>query len=228
MRNTLRTNNNFAAIDTFVASKGAASGLASLDASGFVPVGQLGNVAGTTPVATLLTMVRPWTEAGWASDLNALKTAGTLVPMYVGAINRGTNNAYFVDLTDYTSQPFAIEITLKNTRTVSLVVDPGNSAQLPLNRGYYLEPGTHTVMIPAPVFALRSIATGTYTDRWSGGNSITYATPTNALCVYIGVGCPGGPAIYPPGSPFNMGYTLASGPYLDGAVNVQVQCTTLP
>jgi hypothetical protein len=188
-----------------------------------MPTGQLDNVASSTPVATLLTMVRPWTEAGWARDLNALKTAGTLVPTYVGAISGGSNNAYFVNLTDYTRQPFAIEITLKNTRTLSLVVDPGNSAQLPLNGGYYLEPRTHTFIIPAPVFALRSIATGTYTDRWSGGNSITYATPTNALFVYIGIGCPGGPAIYPPGSPFNIGYTLAGSPYLDGAVNVQVQ-----
>ncbi|QPB44473.1 hypothetical protein [Medusavirus stheno T3] len=221
--------NTHAQLDTFVASKGQASGLATLDTSSFVPVPQLGNVGSTTPVATLLNMVRPWTEAGWASDLNALKTTGTLVPMYSAAINGGSNNTYFVDTTDYARQPFAIEITLKNTRTVTLIVDPGNSAQLPLNGGYYLEPGTHTILVPAPAFALRSIAAGTYTDKWSGGNSITYATATNALCVYIGVGCPGGPVTYPPGSPFKIGYTLTGSPYLDSAVNVQVQgWTTAP
>jgi hypothetical protein len=74
--------NTHAQLDAFVASKGAANGLASLDASSFVPVPQLGNLGSTTPVATLLNIVRPWTESGWASDLNALKSTGTLVPVY--------------------------------------------------------------------------------------------------------------------------------------------------
>jgi hypothetical protein len=194
-----------------------------LDVLSFVPVAQLGNVGSTTPVAMLLTIVRLWTEAGWVGDLNVLKTTGMLVPMYLGVINGGANNTYFVNLTDHTQQPHAIEIMLKNTCTVSLIVDPGNSAQLLLNGGYYLEPGMHTFMVPAPAFMLHSIAVGTYTDKWSGGNSITYAMATGALCMYIGVRCPGGPTAYPPGSPFSIRYTLTRSPYLDDAVNVQVQ-----
>ncbi|BBI30450.1 hypothetical protein QKT49_gp313 [Acanthamoeba castellanii medusavirus] len=220
--------NTHAQIDAFIDSKGDALGLATLDGTSNVPVAQLGNVADTTPVAALLNMVRPWSEAGWATDLETLRDTGVLVPVYLGTISGGSNNTYFVNLTDPMQQPFAIEITFKNTRTVSLFVDAGNGALAPLNGGYYLEPGTHTFLVPAPAFSLRSIAAGTYTDEWSDGNSITYATATTALCVYIGVGCPGGPTNYPPGSPFSIGYTLAGSPYLDGAVNVQIRGWTTP
>ncbi|ELR17016.1 uncharacterized protein ACA1_020520 [Acanthamoeba castellanii str. Neff] len=170
--------NTHAQIDTFIGSKGAASGLALLDALSFVLVVQLGNMGSTMPVAMLLTIVCPWTEARWAGDLNVLKTTGTLVPMYLGAINGGANNTYFVNLTDHTQQPHAIEIMLKNTCTVLLIVDPGNSAQLLLNGGYYLELGTHTFMVLALAFMLCSITMGTYMDKWSGGNSITYVEAT--------------------------------------------------
>jgi hypothetical protein len=54
-----------------------------------------------------------------------------------------------------------------------------------------------------------------YTNKWNGSNSTTLTSNTNRLCFYMGMGFPGGPGMYPLGSPFGLGYTLDRSYYLD-------------
>jgi hypothetical protein len=209
-------------LDAFVDSKGQMYGLATLDATGNVPLMQLGNITPVTAdhetrIATLESNDVPWNEAAWAAALADQKN-GTEIPIYRGTTEGSGVPTYFVNLSASADQPFAIELTFKNTRSVSLVIDPGSPTDSPIVGTYKLKAGTYSgLLLPAPAFALRKIAAGTYTDEWSGDNPITLASPTDLLAVYVGVGFPEGPTTFPPGSPFSLGYTLNNSAYLDNA-----------
>ncbi|BBI30337.1 hypothetical protein QKT49_gp426 [Acanthamoeba castellanii medusavirus] len=207
-------------LDALVDSRGQMFGLATLDATGNVPTVQLGNITPVTTnhetrIAVLESSEVPWNEAAWAAALNDQKS-GVEIPIYRGITEGSGVPTYFINETASTDQPFAVEITLKNTRSVSLVIDPGSPTDSPIVGTYKLKPGTYSgLLLPAPAFAMRKIAAGTYTDAWSGDNPIALATATDLLAVYIGVGFPEGPTTFPPGSPFSLGYTLNNSAYLD-------------
>jgi hypothetical protein len=207
------------AVASIQASKGAPDGLATLDDTGNVPASQLNN-------AIHMTALNPWMESEWAADLahqSDATSGATAMPVYVGAIDGGSTNIYFVATNESASQPYAIQISIDVARTVMLLLDPGNVPALPIVGAYVLSPGSYSITVPAPAFSYRTISSGTYVDQWSGSNSITYSTPTDVLGCYIGIGFPWGPSAYPPGSPFGIGYTLIGSPYLADGSSVKIR-----
>jgi hypothetical protein len=223
--------NTHAQINTFISSKGTAGGLASLNSTSNVPTSQLDNITSTTVMSNIntnmgmmLNFFRPWSKSGWSTDLNAIKsTRGvTQVPVYEAAINGGSNNTYFVNIAA-TSQPLVLEITFQCTCSVLLMVDAGNSAFVLVVGTYILEASTHSILLLAPTFTTCAVATGTYTDQWSQGNSITLGSAMSVLRFYLGIGFPSGPMAYPKGSPFAVRYTLDNSPYLANGSTVQIQ-----
>jgi hypothetical protein len=136
--------NTHAQIDTFISSKGAAGGLASLDGTSNVPTSQLDNVGSTTVVSnmstnvgTMLNFFRPWSESGWSADLNAVKSAGgaTQVPVYEAAINGGSNNTYFVNVDAGISTHCVGDHLVKKTCRRLRECDPVRQAPCTTSRG---------------------------------------------------------------------------------------------
>jgi hypothetical protein len=206
-----------------IANVGQPNGIATLDGFGNVPVGQLGNVAATAVVAdheariqSLESTTLPWDQPAWNTELAAQRQVE--VPIYTSAIVGGGNLTYFA-----TMQPYVIEIVFTCTCNLSLVVDPGQQTLNPISGSYELGTGTHSILLPAPSFTPRTVPTGTYSDRWDGGNALFLPADTNALCCYVGVGFPSGPLAYPAGSPFGVGYTLAGSPYLDSDAPIRIR-----
>lgn len=223
-----RGNYTHTQIDAFMDSAGQADGLATLDTDGDVPLTQLGKVEQTTAITSINTQLEPlsaWDDPSWLADLQSIKNTGTEIPIYSGVIDGTSYNTYFVDSADVADHPFILELVFKNSRTISLLVDGGDPIGVPISGTYRMPVGTYNpLLLPAPVFSIKTIAAGAYSDKWDGTNNTNLATASQRLSFLVSAGFPDGPTLLPTGSPFSTNNILDANPYLDTAsVPVQIR-----